>query len=675
MNQPRTATEAEPQFVEIALAVPLLQTFTYTWPEGARSAPVIGDAVEVRFNRRHQVGVVVGVSDSTELDRVLAVDAVLDPAYRIETGRFELARRVADYYGAPVGEVLRLMLPPRPGTVARKSPLGVGADRAPVGPRELTVPQQHCVTRVAEALDQKRYASFLLHGVTGSGKTEVYLQLIARCLELGRSALVLLPEIALTPQTIRRVRERFPGQVAPSHSRLSHGERCAVWEASARGEARVIVGARSAGFAPLLDLGLIVVDEEHEPSFKSDKHPRYHARDVALLRASIEGVPVILGSATPALESFQNARIDKHELLRLPDRVSGERQMPRVRIVDRREEGSGRFEPLSPVLADAISTAIERGDQAILFHNRRGFARYLQCSACGHVIECPHCDISLTWHLAADQLRCHYCDHRRSRPRKCGECNEEILDPRGTGTERVELALESRFPGARVLRLDQDTTGRKHGHSRILDSFGRGEADILVGTQMVAKGLHFPRVTVVGIVDADQGLHFPDFRAHERAFQLLTQVSGRCGRGKAGEVFAQTLDPEHRVLQRFAAHDVEGFLEEELQQRQMLGYPPFRRLQAITVTAPREELLDEVLDRLALALRHHLGETEVEILGPARAVLARINRRYRGQMLVKGSLGPARKRWLVELFAELRSGVRGGSGVDLALDVDPLHLL
>ena len=675
MNQPRKATETGTRFAEIALAVPLLQSFTYAWPTDAAAAPVVGDAVEVSFNRRRQIGVVVGSSDSTELKRVLPVTAVLDPVYRVEDYRLELARRVADYYGAPVGEVLRLMLPPKPGTVARKSPLSVGADRSPVAHRELTGPQEHCVTRVAGALDEKRYASFLLHGVTGSGKTEVYLQLIARCLESGRSALVLLPEIALTPQTIRRVRERFPGQVAPSHSRLSHGERCAVWEASARGEARVIVGARSAVFAPMQDLGLIVVDEEHEPSFKSDKHPRYHARDVALLRASIEGVPVVLGSATPALESFQNARTDKHELLRLPDRVSGVRQMPRVHIVDRREEGSGRFEPLSPVLADAISAAIERGDQAILFHNRRGFARYLQCSACGHVVECPHCDISLTWHLSNDQLRCHYCDHRRARPRKCGECDEEILDPRGTGTERVELALESRFPGARVLRLDQDTTGRKHGHGRILDSFGRGEAEILVGTQMVAKGLHFPRVTVVGVVDADQGLHFPDFRAHERAFQLLTQVSGRCGRGKAGEVFAQTLDPEHRVLERFAVHDVEGFLAEELQQRKLLGYPPFRRLQAITVTAPREELLDEILDRLSVTLRHHLGDGEVEILGPARAVLARINRRYRGQMLVKGSLGPARKRWLVELFAELRGGVRGGSGVDLALDVDPLHLL
>lgn len=673
MNGPQPSPQSRIAFVEVALAVPIAHTFTYAW-KGDRE-PAIGDAVRVSFHHRDLIGVVVETSTRSDLERVLPIDEVLDPVYGIDPARMELARRVADYYGCAPGEVLRLMIPPKPGAAARKSPLEVGADRDPAPPHELTAEQASCVESIARPLDEGRYASFLLHGVTGSGKTEVYLQLIERCLAAGRSALVLLPEIALTPQTIRRVRERFPGQVAPSHSRLTLGERSMVWEAAKRGEARVVVGARSAVFVPMPDLGLIVVDEEHEPSFKSEKHPRYHARDVALLRAARDEVPVILGSATPSLESFHNASLGKHELLRLPDRVSGERQMPTVNIVDRRDEGESRFEPLSPRLAEAVQAAVERGDQAILFHNRRGFARYLQCSACGHVVECPRCDISLTWHLSNDQLRCHYCDHRTRRPNECGECGEEILDPRGTGTERVEVALETRFPGARVLRMDQDTTRKTHGHRRILDKFGRGEADILVGTQMVAKGLHFPRVTVVGVIDADQGLHFPDFRAHERAFQLLTQVSGRAGRGASGEVFAQTLDPEHRVLRHFAAHDVGGFLADELEHRRALGYPPFRRLQAVTVTAPREELLDTTLDRLAVTLRHHLGDEDLEILGPARAVLARINRRYRGQMLIKGNLGPARKRWLVGLFAEIRSGIRGGSRVDLALDVDPLHLL
>jgi primosomal protein N' (replication factor Y) len=673
MNRPQKSPAGEPLFVEVALAVPLARNFTYRWT--AERPPQNGDAVHVQLNRRDLVGVVVGQSRSTSLSTVLPVDEVLDPVYRIDADRMDLARRIADYYGCPLGEVLRLMLPPKPGATARKSPLQVGADSSPKSGHDLTAEQRHCVERIARMLDDGAFASFLLHGVTGSGKTEVYLQLIDRCLARGRTALVLLPEIALTPQTIRRVRERFPGQVAPSHSRLTAGERSVVWEAASRGEARVVVGARSAVFVPMPQLGLIVVDEEHEPSFKSEKHPRYHARDVALLRAAREKVPVVLGSATPSLESFWNARTGKYELLSLPDRVSGERQMPTVRIIDRRSEDESRFEPLSPPLVDAIRGALDRGDQAILFHNRRGFARYLQCAACGSVAECPRCDISLTWHLSTDQLRCHYCDHRERRPERCEECAEEIMDPRGTGTERVELALESRFPGARVIRMDQDTTRRSQGHRRILDKFGRGEADILVGTQMVAKGLHFPKVTVVGVVDADQGLHFPDFRAHERAFQLLTQVSGRAGRGDAGEVFAQTLDPDHRVLRHFARHEVVRFLEEELEQRRQLGYPPLRRLQAVTVTAPREDLLDAALDRLAVSLRHHLAGEGLEILGPARAVLARINRRYRGQMLIKGDLGTARKHWLVELFGEIRGGVRGGSAVDLALDVDPLHLL
>jgi primosomal protein N' (replication factor Y) len=673
MTGPQPSTRPKTTYVEVALAVPLARTFTYAW--SGEGAPSIGDAVAVNFHHRDLIGVVVGVSETSKLERVLPVGEVFDAVFTVDPDRMELARQVADYYGCGVGEVLRLMLPPKPGATARKSPLEVGADRDPVEPHDLTEDQAECVARIARPLDERSYASFLLHGVTGSGKTEVYLQLIERCLNSGRSALVLLPEIALTPQTIKRVRERFPGKVAPSHSRLTLGERSTVWEAAARGEARVLVGARSAVFAPMPDLGLIVVDEEHEPSFKSEKHPRYHARDVALLRAAQASVPVILGSATPSLESYHNASLGKHELLRLTDRVSGQRQMPTVRIVDRRDEGESRFEPLSPSLADAVRDAVDRGDQAILFHNRRGFARYLQCSSCGHVVECPRCDISLTWHLSTDQLRCHYCDHRTRRPKECTECSEEILDPRGTGTERVELALETRFPGARILRMDQDTTRRAQGHRRILEQFGRGDADILVGTQMVAKGLHFPRVTVVGVIDADQGLHFPDFRAHERAFQLLTQVSGRAGRGEMGEVFAQTLDPEHRVLRHIIDHDVDGFLADELEQRRALGYPPFRRLQAVTVTAPREDLLDEALDRLAVSLRHHLGDEDLEILGPARAVLARINRRYRGQMLVKGNLGPARKRWLVELFGEIRGGIKGGSRIDLALDVDPLHLL
>ena len=684
MDEPRAA-EAGPRasgelFVEVALPVPLASTFTYRVdPERAGDLGP-GRAVRVPFGRRRLVGVVTSVHDRSELPRIRPVEEVLAAGLGVPPEMMALARRVAAYYACAEGEALHLCLPPRPGTKSRRSPFDPEPDAEAQLPPQLTAAQQESVRAVLDVMEAGRFESFLLYGVTGSGKTEVYLRLVEDCLRRGRGALLLLPEIALTPQTLRRLRHRFPGRVAPYHSRLSHGERCAVWEAARSGEVDVVVGARSAAFVPVRDLGLIVVDEEHEPSYKADDRPRYHGRDVALLRGAQQEIPVVLGSATPSLETYHNAREGKHRWLRLPERVGASGGMPEIRVVDRTREIVRPREPLGPELVEAVQQALDRGEQAIVFHNRRGFARYLQCTSCGEVVECPHCDISLTYHLGEDRLRCHYCGHHRPRPSRCDDCGDEILDPRGTGTQRVELALESRFPRARVLRLDQDSTARKEGHRELLGRFGRGEADVLVGTQMVAKGLHFPRVTVVGVVDADQGLHFPDFRAHERAFQLLTQVAGRSGRRDPGVVVVQTYDPEHRVLDFVRRHDTEGFLQDEWEQRRALGYPPHRRLAAVVATAPDEARLDRVLDRTAQRLRQGLERDaaegdRVQVLGPARAVLARINRRYRGQLLLKGPLGDARKRWIVDVLDEVRDGLRGGRAVDLVLDVDPLHLL
>jgi primosomal protein N' (replication factor Y) len=605
--------------------------------------------------------------------RLKDVEEILPEPWRLEETARSLAAWVASYYACSLGEALALHLPPRPGTRPRRPPWEKAAGE-PEASLPLEAAQAAAVGAVGEALGEERFASFLLHGVTGSGKTEVYLHCIERVLAAGKGALVLLPEIALTPQTLRRLTARFPGRVAPYHSRLSHGERSAVWEAAAAGTVPVVVGARSAVFVPVRDLGLIVVDEEHEPSYKADDRPRYHARDVALMRGRMAGVPVILGSATPSLESHHNAVEGKHRLLTLPRRV-GVENLPTVEVVDLRGDRSTAGEPLGTRLCAALEETLARGEQAIVFHNRRGFARFLQCHACGHVEECPRCDISLTWHLKDDRLHCHYCGHRRKRPEACGGCGERLLRPKGTGTQRVELALQSRFPTARILRLDQDTTGTKRAHREILDRFGAGEAEILLGTQMVAKGLHFPRVTLVGVVSADAGLHFPDFRAHERAFQLLTQVAGRSGRTGPGRVVLQTFDPEHRVLRRVLDHDVEGFLAEELAQRRALGYPPWRRLAAVTVTAPEEALLDTALDDLARRLGRALAGGPVELLGPARAVLPRINRRWRGQLLLKGGLSEAGKAMVLELFAATTAAVPGGRKLDLALDVDPQQLI
>jgi primosomal protein N' (replication factor Y) len=678
MEAPRPAevpesTQSSPGLVEVSLPVPLFQTFTYRVPADVGTGPEVGRAVRVPFGRRRLVGIVDRHVPEAGSHRLRDLDEILPDPYCLSERQLELARWVASYYGCSVGEALHLSLPARPGTVARRSPVPRAASTAVAGP-DPSNDQRVAIERIGEALRPPRSASFLLHGVTGSGKTEVYLRLIERVLEQGRSALVLLPEIALTPQTLRRIQRRFPGEVAPYHSRLSHGERCAVWEAAARGDLKVAVGARSAVFLPLRELGLIVVDEEHEPSYKADDRPRYHARDVALMRASMEGIPIVLGSATPSLESFHNAQIGKHVLLRLPLRMGADR-LPRVEIIDRRSERRSVGQALSSRLDEALEQALGAGEQAIIFHNRRGFARYIQCPGCGDVVQCPRCDISLTYHLQGQRLHCHYCGFSRAPLPRCSSCGAEVLDPRGTGTQRVEVALEARFPDARILRLDQDSTTRKQAHRDILDRFGRGEADILVGTQMVAKGLHFPRVTVVGVVDADSGLHFPDLRAHERAFQLLTQVAGRSGRVGPGTVIVQTFDPEHRVLRRLRDHDVDGFLEEELEQRRSLGYPPYRRLSAIGATAPSEELLDQALERLAAALRPRLEGSDVRLLGPARAALGRINRRYRGQILLKGALSAPGKRAVLDLFATLRAGIRGGRRVEFALDVDPLQLL
>lgn len=670
----RRVVSARARYCEVALPLPLQQTFSYAVPEELAEGLGPGCVVRVPFARRERVGVVTSLSD--EPPRVSALKelrADLGEVYRLPESAMSLGNWVASYYACSLGEALALFFPPRPGTSARKSPL----DRTEAGaetPHELSKDQRAALSSVLAPLEKGEYESFLLHGVTGSGKTEVYLHAIQRAIELGKSALVLLPEIALTPQTLSRLRARFPQKVAPYHSRLSHGERCAVWEAAASGSVSVVVGARSSAFVPLKDLGLIVVDEEHDSSYKADDRPRYHARDLALMRARLSKIPIILGSATPSLESYYNAQQGKHHRLALPSRM-GEVDLPSVEIVDLRRKEEGGEGPLGARLSAALEEVLERGEQAILLHNRRGFARFVQCHACGHVESCPSCDISLTWHLKSDQLRCHYCGHRRPRPTTCPECAQRVFRPHGTGTQRVELALQSRFPQARILRLDQDTSSTKRGHQEILEQFASGQADFLLGTQMVAKGLHFPRVSVVGVISADAGLHFPDLRAHERAFQLLTQVAGRSGRTSPGRVILQTYDPEHRVLRRVLGHDVEGFLAEEFEQRRILGYPPAKRLSAILVTALSEEGLDACLARLARRLNRLLKGTGVAILGPARAALPRINRRFRGQILLKGSLSAQGKQRVLELLTELGNAEKGSRRADLALDVDPQHLL
>ncbi len=462
------------------------------------------------------------------------------------------------------------------------------------GKLELNDEQRTVFARVAAAIDGSVDAMkpFLLHGVTGSGKTEIYLQGIDRALELGMGAILLVPEISLTPQTVERFKSRFAAtnhEVAVLHSHLSEGERHDEWHRIRSGKARIVIGARSAIFAPVEKLGIIIVDEEHENTYKQEEMPRYHGRDLAVLRGHLEKCVVVLGSATPSLESAYNAHIGKYELLQLTMRVD-DQKMPFIRIVDMRLEAKKSSPIISDPLAKAITSRLEKKEQVILFLNRRGFSTTLLCNKCGYVAECPNCSVSLTFHRAQNRIVCHMCGHLAVAPTKCPDCKDPGIKYSGTGTEKVEDTVQKFFPTAVVKRMDADVMQKKESYREALGAFRAGKIDILVGTQMIAKGLHFPNVTLVGIINADMGLHLPDFRASERTFQLLTQVAGRAGRGDvSGEVVVQSYTPFHPAIQFARHHDFAGFYEQEIEWREKMVQPPFTHFVLITVRSPHEE--------------------------------------------------------------------------------------
>jgi primosomal protein N' (replication factor Y) len=541
-------------------------------------------------------------------------------------------------------------------------------------PHETNTEQIAALKVINEEIVSGKPRVVLLHGVTGSGKTEVYLQAIAKVLSLGKSALVLVPEIALTPQTVEHFRARFVGQkvgVAVLHSHLSSGERHDQWQHIRSGRARIVIGARSAVFAPLEQLGIIVVDEEHEHSYKQEESPHYHARDVAVMRGHLERVAVVLGSATPSLESYHHAKEGKYLLVELLNRVE-EGQMPVTHVLDIRSTKKG--EPpllLAPRLIEAIHARIERHEQAIIFLNRRGYSSSLQCPQCGYVEMCPNCSVALTFHRGAEKLRCHLCDFSSGVPHACPQCGFAPFKYAGSGTEKVEHALVEAFPKARIERMDSDNMRGKDAFTHTLGAFAEGKIDILVGTQMIAKGLHFPRVTCVGVINADLALQIPDFRASERVFQLLMQVSGRSGRGQVrGEVFVQTRVPFHPAIQFARHHDYAGFVEQELEFRQSLHYPPYERFILITARGRNEEKTLFVIENLAKKMER-LNLPDTEITGPSPAPIARIEERYRFQVFVRTKRIMAVTPLLRPLFMDRA----WPDDIRITLDVDPVNLL
>ncbi|WP_372636618.1 primosomal protein N' [Cohnella sp.] len=561
-------------------------------------------------------------------------------------------------------------------------------------PMRLTPKQETALAPIREALDARVSRTFLLHGVTGSGKTEIYLQAIQRCLDSRREAIVLVPEIALTPQMVERFKSRFGARVAVLHSRLSHGERYDEWRKIREGRAQVAVGARSAIFAPFTSIGLIVIDEEHETSYKQEESPKYHARDVAIERARLHNAVVVLGSATPALETYEAAVYEGRETalgetayIALPERVAN-RPLPRVHVVDMREELKlGNRAMFSRMLADAIRSRLEKQEQMVLLLNRRGYATFVMCRSCGYTAACPHCEISLTYHRGSQNLRCHYCGYSEGEPKTCPSCESPHIRFFGTGTQKVEEALAATFPGIRVIRMDVDTTTEKGSHERWLSEFRERRADVLLGTQMVAKGLDFPNVTLVGVLAADAALRLPDFRASERTFQLLTQVAGRAGRHELpGEVVIQTYDPEHESVTSAQGHDYLGFAERALVLRKQLGYPPYGRLISVTFSHESVPMLLSIGQQFASGLRgkadalgirrdfDHGGAAAMEVLGPVASPIARLKDRYRFQCMVKYRGDMDASRLVAETLGSLSDAVKKG-GVQVSVDVDPQMML
>ena len=525
-----------------------------------------------------------------------------------------------------------------------------------------------------------RSSVFLLHGVTGSGKTEVYLQALTHALMQGKGAIVLVPEISLTPQTVERFKARFssgPLQtlVAVLHSHLSAGERHDEWHKIRQGRARIVIGARSAIFAPVDPLGLIVVDEEHEHSYKQEEAPRYHARDVAVVRGQREGAVVVLGSATPSLESYYNVKKGKYALLEMPVRAD-DKTMPVVRVVDMRQET--RLQKGTPIfsglLKEAITQRLEKREQVMLFLNRRGYSTSLQCPQCGYVAACPNCSVSLTYHRSAQQIRCHICGHAAPAPKVCPDpkCRNAAIRYSGLGTEKVEATLVKLFPQAKVRRMDSDTLKKKDDYRRILGDFKTGKIDILVGTQMIAKGLHFENVTLVGVVYADLSLHLPDFRAGERTFQLLTQVAGRAGRGAVeGEVFVQAFTPFHPAIQYARRHDFTGFYEQEIEFREQLKYPPVSRAALLTLKGRNEEKVQFSAGHVRKEIEKATGSLkDLIVAGPAPAPLLRAEAFYRYQLMLR----TRQMSLLSRQLAKLQETLTLPEDVALAIDIDPVNL-
>jgi len=664
------------RLLQVAVPVPVDTVFTYGIPEDMGDVP-FGVRVIVPFGKRTVTGVVVGHGNPEEpVERIKPISRVLDSEPLFDDEYLDLAKWVSRSYVSPLGEVLSSMLP---SARRRKELPEVAGDEPEVEPERIVLSdeQESAIQRVSQdtrASLPGDEAWYYLYGITGSGKTEVFLRLAEATMDRGRSVLYLVPEIALTHQLFDHLVRRFRNRVAMLHSGLTPSQRFGQWHRIKNGDAMLVVGARSAVFAPVRDLGLVVIDEEHEGSYKSGNAPRYHARQVALQRARQVGAACIMGSATPSVEAWHLMAQGRLRRIDLTRRLSGG-SLPTIRVENMR----GSPSLLSPALKDALQRTHGMDAQSILFLNRRGYAGVFHCRSCGYQTECPRCSVPMTFHKGKGRMVCHYCGYQTKPMSLCPQCGSLDVGYTGFGTERIEEDLARELPGLRIARLDTDVTATRGALGDILGRFGAGELDLLVGTQMVAKGLNFPGVRTVGIVMADTGLSLPDFRSAERTFALIVQVAGRAGRFRTdGEVIVQTMRPDHPAIQRAVRMEVDEFYREELDVREKLGFPPFARLLRLVVRSTRRGSAEETAENVAALLRQRLAEytrsagtSGVEVLGPAPAPLERINRNWRFQIILRGrQVG-----LLVRLVEAVRPQMSRVNGVYVEIDVDPVQLL
>ncbi|HNX91109.1 MAG TPA: primosomal protein N' [Candidatus Omnitrophota bacterium] len=662
------------KYVEVVTSLPIDRTFQYAVTGREKFPPEVGKRVSIPFREMTRIGYIVEVEDEPKVAEPKPVLDIIDEKPVFTKEAIELAKWIKERYFCSWGEALEAMIPSamKHGKISMTT--RVLEEKEIIAASKPHVPnaeQEEVLRKINKCIDEKRHEVFLLHGITGSGKTEVYLQAMDNVLSKGKTGIMLVPEISLTPQTVERFVSRFGERIAIFHSKMLESARFNEWARIKDGRARIVVGPRSAVFSPFNDLGLVVIDEEHEPSYKQEDVPRYHAREVAIERARVAGAPVILGSATPSLESFHNAVKGEYHLVELTQRIK-DYELPRVKVVDMRMELDTRTgrEVISRVMSEALRVDIEKKhQQAIVFLNRRGFSTFVNCRKCGHVIKCKKCDTTLVYHEEKKELICHYCNVRVQPLKMCPECKADNLMYGGTGTQKIESELKNLMPKARIARMDSDSMAKRGAHERVLKEFKEHKLDIIVGTQMIAKGLDFPKVTLVGVVSADANLNLPDFRSGERTFDLITQVAGRAGRGDLdGEVVVQTYTPDNYAISFAAKHDYHGFYDREIEARRQLGFPPFVNLIKITLRSRIEDHVIKNAENLAQRLMKMIPG--VDLIGPAPSPMTKLRGYYRWNVII-------RTKDIWKMNADLKkalSGFRKSAGVFVAVDVDPMNM-